>query len=844
MSVTTFYTQATIDGLTNITADSIDTSILTADSLDLSGNIVCYNISANNISGNTLLMSGTVNVGGNIVMTGGNSYIEFPDGSVQTTAPTGQGVGVVRGYLNAYHGATQTNASVSSANIMQFNTVDSYNGITIANDGVGNPTKIVFSKTGAYLIIISVLVSKTDAGLDEIYMWFAKNGVDITDSNSELHLEKNDATSVITVNFGLNVLANDYVQIKWFSADSAMRLLYEPAQTINGVSLPGSPSVILTVEETNSNYNSLQDVDISGNLFVSGNLDVSGNITGTVSLTDLHLTGNLTVDGSANFTTSAPRTSVAPSNNYDLTNKFYVDSQVSGSATALLASDNTWSGINTYNSELTVIGATADCKFRVETYVDTNIKNNYSDINLDSINLNITGTTNAEAISCTNVDADAVVATSVNSGIGTFTDNTGTTALINVLEYPGGTVYTDYNPLSGDATAGWTYILYSGNGTLTYKGISTSTNIKYVAIGAGGSSSGSDQGSSYNLNGGSCAGSMSGEYKDGSFNTVANSSIAITIGTAGNAGSGGYWSGPGGYYVDATGASAGTNTTTTGSMLAITARCGDRQPAPPATNAHGQDASGAFTSGGNDYGYGNQSGTGSTTRPTNGEFSTSANRCIGGGGCYANQPGYITNYFTSGGTKRIDLYDGRYYYVYAGSSLATVNVDVATPTGIYKWGHGADGPSGEAKTGGRNGAKGGPSCVMFYFPTSTTTSIPGYALSTKGFYNSSYTIPNYDSGWFAVANNTNYTKTHNLNLSILYPPIIWFFFTYTTTPTAPIYMMFPNGLINNNTTNYNSGVMKISPLAHVKRSCWNCNVFAAVFSCELACACDLQEVKF
>ncbi len=223
-----------------------------------------------------------------------------------------------------------------------------------------------------------------------------------------------------------------------------------------------------------------------------------------------------------------------------------------------------------------------------------------------------------------------------------------------------------------------------------------------------------------------------------------------------------------------------------------------------------------ISSGGFDYGYGNQSGSGSTTRPTSGEFSTTDNRCIGGGGCWVNQSGYITNFYTSGGAKRYDLYDGRFYYLFGGSSCATVSYQVVQPSGIYKYGKGADGPSGKyhSSPNAYNGAKGGPGCIMFYFPTSTTTSIPGYALSTKGFFNSSYTIPNYDSGWFSVTNNTNYSKTHNLNLNILYPPIIWFYFTTTLTPVAPIYIMHPNGLINNNTTNYNSGIMKIDPFTN------------------------------
>ncbi len=98
---------------------------------------------------------------------------------------------------------------------------------------------------------------------------------------------------------------------------------------------------------------------------------------------------------------------------------------------------------------------------------------------------------------------------------------------------------------------------------------------------------------------------------------------------------------------------------------------------------------------------------------------------------------------------------------------------------------------------------------MVYFQTEQYTQIPTYSLSTRGFYNFSYTIPNYDSGWFSATINTAYSLTHNLNLVITAPPIIFIYITETITPAAPIYITQTNGLINNNTTNYNSGISRL-----------------------------------
>ena len=138
---------------------------------------------------------------------------------------------------------------------------------------------------------------------------------------------------------------------------------------------------------------------------------------------------------------------------------------------------------------------------------------------------------------------------------------------------------------------------------------------------------------------------------------------------------------------------------------------------------------------------------------------------------------------------------------------------LSPPINQTYYGRGGGGGSGRTQKIGSNyvafqGGAGGQGCFMLYFQTSQMTQVPTYSLSTKGFFNSSYTIPNYDSGWFAATSNTAYSLIHNLNLTIQAPPILFVYFTVTLTPTAPIYIVRCNGLINNNTTNYNSGIGK------------------------------------
>ena len=810
MSVTTFYTQATIDGLTNISADSIDTSALTADSLDLSGNLSCYNINANNIIGNDLHLNGTLDIDENIILNTAGSYIEFGDGSIQTTAAIGQGVGVVRRYINAYSNQDQLNLSTSAYNIMSFNVTDSHNGITIVNDASGNPTKITFEKTGAYLMIISVQVKKDDAGDDDVYFWVAKNGIDIADSNTLSTLSKNGDVDLVTVNFGLNVNAGDYLQWRWFSQDTNLYLHYDASQTINSVALPATPSVILSIEETNSTYNSLQDVDISGNLFVSGNTDISGNlnvvgnITGNWNINDLHLTGNLTVDGSANFT----------------------DLDVTGTSNLNILDVNQINYNGNINiQEATITNLTVDGSANITNLIATDA----TITNITSTNIN-TGQIQATSGTINNLTSTTATIDTLNGRIGSFINNTNMVPVETQLSYPGGVLYHDYNPMTLTATSGWTYIIYNYAGAINkniiYNGID-SFNVYYAMVGpGGGGGGGSVRGSSTptisNTQGGGGGGGSSGLLvKNTTALTMSTSKYfrIDTIGIGGLGGAGGRTSGSIAVNGNA-GSTGGTSQFYTDiTSTTYTASSGLGGAAPTASGSYqyilggmGAENFTQVVGGATQYfGYGGGRIAGSTDWSL-GQLNTTSNRSGGNGGWYYYDPTGSNGFINATGTN-YSFADGS-IFVQEGGCNAIGNVTSFKPTYYGRGGGGGSGtttkyPDGtyRAYTGGI-GANG---CFMIYFQTSQMTQVPTYSLSTKGFYNTSYTIPNYDSGWFAVVNNTNYSKTHNLNLTITAPPIIWFFFTATVTPAAPIYVMYPNGLINNNTTNYNSGIMKIDP---------------------------------
>lgn len=794
-----------MNGLNSINADSIDTSTLVCTELDTVA------LNATGLSTlNNLNVQGYANVSGdlncysNVIIDTPGKYLEFPDGSKQTTAAIAQGVGVVRGYLNGYSTQDQLNISTSAYNTMTFNMVDSHNQIDIS----GN-SKIVFQKTAAYLIIISVQVKKDDAGDDDVYFWLAKNGVDIADSNTLCTLSKNGDVDVLTVNFGSNFVAGDYVEWRWFSQDPNLYLHYDTATTINGVALPATPSVILTVEETNSIYNSLQSVDISGNLFVTGDLDVSGNITGHWNISDLHLTGDLSVDGTSHFI-----------GDVDMSNNL----TVGGTTTLDLLNVNTINIVGDFDIEnANVTNLTADnATINMLTATTGTITN------LTSNNIT-TGQIESTSGDIGNLTSTTATIDTLTSRIGSFSNTTNMVPVETQLNYPGAILYHDYNPMTLQTTSGWTYLIYTTTGTinknLTYAGIDNFTCYFAVVGGGGGGAGGGTRNNTSptanNTSGGSGGGGSSALIiSNTSGVTMANGKYfnISTIGVGGTGGNGGisYGSlattgGPG-----SSGGTTTVSTNITGSVYSATNGLGGLSPTDPAGNMsyiRGGHGALRFTVGSAPstqyYGYGGGTVTGTTTNYPGG-YLAGDGRSGGYGGSYYDDNLSDTSHYYDSLSINATFADGTNFVQRGGYD----SVGLSPPINqTYFYGRGGGGGSGRTQKIGANyvafqGGAGGQGCFMLYFQTSQMTQVPTYSLSTKGFYNTSYTIPNFDSGWFAATSNTAYSLIHNLNLTIQAPPILFVYFTATLTPTAPIFIVRCNGLINNNTTNYNSGIGK------------------------------------
>lgn len=110
-------------------------------------------------------------------------------------------------------------------------------------------SKVTVAQSGVYNIQFSAQFANTDSQAHDIDIWVKKNDVSISDSNTVYTIPSShggvSGRSGITLNYFVELLADDYVEIVWHTSNSSVYIEYIPEQT-NPVR-PPTPSVILTV---------------------------------------------------------------------------------------------------------------------------------------------------------------------------------------------------------------------------------------------------------------------------------------------------------------------------------------------------------------------------------------------------------------------------------------------------------------------------------------------------------------------------------------------------------------------------------------------------------------------
>jgi hypothetical protein len=143
-------------------------------------------------------------------------------------------------YGSFYSTATQTATTINTATGVTLNTTDLSSGVFLS----GSPqTRINVDTDGIYNLQLSIQLDKTAGGTAEFYIWFRKNGADVTDSASQIRIQGNNAEIFSALNYFFSLKAGDYVEVMFSVSDLSVELLAVPAAAPH----PGIPSIIVTV---------------------------------------------------------------------------------------------------------------------------------------------------------------------------------------------------------------------------------------------------------------------------------------------------------------------------------------------------------------------------------------------------------------------------------------------------------------------------------------------------------------------------------------------------------------------------------------------------------------------
>lgn len=143
-----------------------------------------------------------------------------------------------------FYDTTTQSGSANTAHSMKVNTTDISSGVSVV-DG----TKIKVDNKGIYNVQFSTQLEQTTNGASDISIWLRKDGVNVTNSNTEITIEKvaGGGKLVAAWNYMIQLNANQYVELVWSSNSANTQLHYHSTQTTP--TRPATPSVIITVTQ-------------------------------------------------------------------------------------------------------------------------------------------------------------------------------------------------------------------------------------------------------------------------------------------------------------------------------------------------------------------------------------------------------------------------------------------------------------------------------------------------------------------------------------------------------------------------------------------------------------------
>jgi len=127
-------------------------------------------------------------------------------------------------------------------------TVLTYNNTDLASQIYSIGSRIYVQASGIYRVLSSVQFDTTSGGTRQVTYWYRKNGTNIANTASTFTIA-NNGENVGTVEIAVSLLAGDYVELVFQSADAGMTAAYFPPSGSAPNAIPAIPSIITVIQK-------------------------------------------------------------------------------------------------------------------------------------------------------------------------------------------------------------------------------------------------------------------------------------------------------------------------------------------------------------------------------------------------------------------------------------------------------------------------------------------------------------------------------------------------------------------------------------------------------------------
>jgi hypothetical protein len=144
----------------------------------------------------------------------------------------------------------QSIATITATANITLNTTDYALGTSLV-DGY----KIKVDYSGLYNVQFSIQFANDDSQIQDVDVWFKKNGSDVAGSNSKFSIDSKHGSVkghlIAALNFNIELAKDDYVSLAWATSSVLVTVEHLAAQTTP--TRPATPSAIVTIQYLSAN---------------------------------------------------------------------------------------------------------------------------------------------------------------------------------------------------------------------------------------------------------------------------------------------------------------------------------------------------------------------------------------------------------------------------------------------------------------------------------------------------------------------------------------------------------------------------------------------------------------